>query len=44
MPLREFHAVQQAGDGFVAIAWWGILTGDHLFIDRLAKLAVNATN
>jgi hypothetical protein len=39
---RQYHTAQQATDGFVAIAVCRILTGNHPFVDILAKLAVNA--
>jgi hypothetical protein len=44
MSARELCAAQQAADGFVAITPSGILTGDHPFVDVMAKLAVNVIN
>jgi hypothetical protein len=44
MPTCEFGAAGQAVGGFVAIACRRIITGDHPFVDALAKLAVNVIN
>jgi hypothetical protein len=44
MPTCEFGTAWRAVGGFVAIARRRIVTGDHRFVDPLAKLAVNAIN
>lgn len=41
METREFRAAEQPVDGFVAIARLRIFTGDHPFVDFVAKLPVN---